>query len=647
MFVYRDEIDGLRSIAVIPVILYHAGFTKYFSGGYVGVDIFFVISGYLITSVIDQECEENRFSLIHFYERRCRRILPALFYILFLSSFFAFKYMLPGQLKEFGETLISIICLSSNVYFWWKDDGYFTEISELNPLIHTWSLAVEEQFYFIFPLLCYLFGNKRFYLILILICSAVLSLLLSQWGGNLQYMTMNQFQMFSQPRYASFYLPTGRIWELLCGAFIAFYLRNNDSAKKFSRRINELFSLAGLLLIISSVVFLDSHQIPPFPNFYTVFPVFGASLVILFAEKNTIVGYLLSIRLFRWIGLISYSAYLWHQPLFAFLRLQSISTPQLFTIIIVVSLVFPLSVFSYLFIEQPFRDKKHFSRKQIFALSSLSFAITLILAMYCIQTANARSMIVNKGDDSYLSDLKKYGNWEYVVRDFDILVRKKTFSNQTKSAGKKRIILIGDSFAQDVYNMIIEGKHLINYEIRVNFIYSRCQIYLGSEDRKKFIERQHHQTCTNANDIKYTLPLIRQANVIMLASNWYEWSAQRLPTTLKLLNLTQQQHIFVIGSKHFGKVNPALYVNRSTEYRIKQYQYPKIEIVKVNNLLEKTIDKNIFVNVMKMTCTGYNFTCPLFTRDGKLISHDGAHLTKYGAGYVGNIIFKNKPLNKL
>ncbi|CAF2989860.1 unnamed protein product [Rotaria sp. Silwood2] len=154
--------------------------------------------------------------------------------------------------------------------------------------------------------------------------------------------------------------------------------------------------------------------------------------------------------------------------------------------------------------------------------------------------------------------------------------------------------------------MIIEGKHLVNYEIRVYFIYSRCQIYLGSEDRKQSIETKHHRTCTNANDIKYALPLIRQANVIILASNWYEWSAKRLSMTLKLVNLTKQQQIFIIGLKHFWHVNPILYVNKSTEYRLKQYQYSKIEIIKVNNLLEQTIDKSIFVNVRKMICTGYN-----------------------------------------
>ena len=230
MLVYREEIDGLRAVAIIPVILYHAGFHKFFAGGYVGVDIFFVISGYLITSVIDTECDRQKFSLVNFYERRFRRIFPALFFIVFISSAFAYYWMLPEQLLEFGQTLISINLFSSNFFFWWKDDGYFSKLAELNPLVHTWSLAVEEQFYFVFPLLCYFFSEKRRQLMHILIFFTLLSFFLAQWGGNL-YRTGDeqQFHMFSQHSWASFYLPLGRVWELLFGAFASFYLRANNS----------------------------------------------------------------------------------------------------------------------------------------------------------------------------------------------------------------------------------------------------------------------------------------------------------------------------------------------------------------------------------------------------------------------------------
>ena len=228
MLTYRDEIDGLRALAVLPVIFYHAGFTTLFAGGYVGVDIFFVISGYVITSVIQYEHRSGTWSLANFYERRCRRILPVLFFILFISSGAAYFLMLPEQLEEFGQSLISIMTLCSNFFFWWKDDGYFSQLTELNPVVHTWSLAVEEQFYLVFPLLCYFFNNRKRSLIILLTGLALLSFFLAQSGGNLQWRADRRFHMFFQHPLASFYLPTGRIWELLLGALAAFYLQAND-----------------------------------------------------------------------------------------------------------------------------------------------------------------------------------------------------------------------------------------------------------------------------------------------------------------------------------------------------------------------------------------------------------------------------------
>jgi peptidoglycan/LPS O-acetylase OafA/YrhL len=229
MLIYRKEIDGLRALALLPVIFYHAGFLRLFPGGYVGVDVFFVISGYLITSLIDMELRDGTFSLLHFYERRCRRILPALYLILLTTCYFVAAEMSPSRLREFGYSLISIVTFSSNIFFWWKDDNYFSRLTEWNPVVHTWSLAVEEQFYLFFPLLCYFLGNRRHYLLMVLGCMALFSFSLAQWGGNMQRKSGAKFYMFLQHPWASFYMPLGRVWELLLGSFAAFYMKSDRS----------------------------------------------------------------------------------------------------------------------------------------------------------------------------------------------------------------------------------------------------------------------------------------------------------------------------------------------------------------------------------------------------------------------------------
>ena len=363
---YRPEIDGLRAIALIPVVLFHAGF-EWFSGGYVGVDVFFVISGYLITSIILQEKEVGNFSFTYFYERRTRRILPALFFIMLLCIPFAWILLLPHELIDFGKSLMATSLFSSNILFWLESD-YFAADAELIPLIHTWSLAIEEQFYLFFPLIMIFFwviGKRHLFWILSII--AIVSFTLTEWG----------WRHFPE---ANFYLIPSRAWELMIGALIALYLSQNKQAQG---TIGELGSILGLSLILLAVFFLDKTH--PFPSIYALSPVIGTALVILFTHRETLVYRLLSGKVLIFIGLISYSAYLWHQPLFVFSRLFLIEEPKPWLMGLLSILTLVLAYFSWRFIEAPFRDNRRFTQKQVFLfgfLGSLFFIVigaTLII----------------------------------------------------------------------------------------------------------------------------------------------------------------------------------------------------------------------------------------------------------------------------
>ncbi len=378
---YRKEIDGLRALAVMPVILFHAGF-KAFSGGFVGVSIFFVISGYLITSIILAEMQDRKFTLIGFYERRARRILPALFLVMFVTIPCAWLWLAPQDMRSFSLSLVAAPIFSSNVLFW-LTSHYFAPAAELKPLLHTWSLAVEEQYYLLFPIfIIFTWRYGRRWMILTLGVLAFASLLLAQWIID------------KRPEFTFFMLPT-RGWEILSGALLAFYLDGKNGVL-ISQSINQFISSIGLLLLFIAIFFFDRHT--PYPSFYTLIPTIGTVLIILFGNQHTLVGKLLATRIFISIGLISYSAYLWHQPLLSFARHASLEDLSNLDLIALCVATFSLAFLSWRYVEAPFRNKQKFKRKNIYLFSLLFSIIFLSIGIYGY---------LSKGDIGQLSKEQK------------------------------------------------------------------------------------------------------------------------------------------------------------------------------------------------------------------------------------------------
>jgi peptidoglycan/LPS O-acetylase OafA/YrhL len=437
---YRREIDGLRALAILPVILFHAGF-ELFSGGFVGVDVFLVISGYLITTIILAELEQEKFSIVNFYDRRARRILPALFLVMLVCIPFAWVLLTPADLNSFAKSLIAVLLFVSNIFFW-RDGGYFETAAELKPLLHTWSLAVEEQFYFLFPLLLMFLGKlgKR-WILATLIFVFLASFTLAQWGAD------------AKPD-ASFYLLPTRGWELLIGSFAAFYL-SRVNRKELSKGLSDVLGWLGVTLILFAVFAFSKAT--PFPSLYALVPTLGSVLIILFATQQTTVGKFVGNNLFVGVGLISYSAYLWHQPVLAFARHWSKGLDQLLTLLIV-TLVFLISYFSWRFIEQPFRSKARFNRKFIFTVSLLSGLILIFIGYFT-------SKIEFSSEEAMAKDLVDHGIvYSSNINERTFIKNRIKYENSKPEAiaiGSSRIMQASSLGTQlDLLNLSVSGASI-------------------------------------------------------------------------------------------------------------------------------------------------------------------------------------------
>ena len=437
---YRSEIDGLRAIAVGAVILYHAqisfsGF-KIFKGGFIGVDIFFLISGYLITSIILNEIiKTGSFSFKYFYERRVRRILPALIFVMVASFPFAWIYLVPSHLVEFSKSILYSLGFSSNFYFHYSAQQYGAESGLLKPFLHTWSLSVEEQYYILFPIvLLFTFKYFRKYLVHILILGFIISLGLAEWTSR-NYPSI------------SFYSIHTRMWELLTGSIMAYFEITLGHRSK-NKTLNLIFPTIGLILIGHSILFFNDRIFHP--SFYTLSPIIGVCLIIWFSNKDELVTKILSIKLFVGIGLVSYSLYLWHYPIFAFARIIEFSQGSLFYKLLLGIIIIILSIFSYYFVERPARNKKN-KFKVVLSLSLILIFVLIILNINIVQKDGYKDRL----PEIFQKDLSEQP-WALLKNSDGEQCHNNVKKCKFNTSSNKKIYVIGDSHMAAIISNLID-----------------------------------------------------------------------------------------------------------------------------------------------------------------------------------------------
>lgn len=615
---YRREIDGLRTLAVLPVILFHAGFSI-FSGGYVGVDVFFVISGFLITTIIVKERSEDRFSILRFYERRARRILPALFIVITVCLPLAIITMLPSQLRDFGRSIVAVSLFFSNVLFW-REGGYFSAASEEKPLLHTWSLAVEEQYYLFAPLVFMaLWKLGRLRLGIALALAAAVSLSLAEWGWR------------NQPTANFFLLPT-RAWELLSGSLLALWLGRQEQPAGVSAQAG---SLAGLAMIVGPMFLFSGGT--PFPSLWTVVPVAGTVLIILCASPSTWVGRLLGWKPLVGIGLISYSAYLWHQPLFAFARIQSLDEPPQWLMGALGGLALLLAWGTWRFVERPFRNPVKVSRGRILT-TALVGSLLLVAAGGIFDMTHGLPSRIPPEHRAWATatpaDLKEYVEGRY----------RREIENRQFPTDRPGLAIVGDSFSQDVYNMIRETGAFEGYAVSGLYIPTVCQPYRGKENIARFREARDQALCERSALEGSRLQTILSAEVVIFAFRWQPWSADRMGQTIAALGLRPDQTVIVFGIKGFES-NPRRLLSLRGGALGDAKTTPSPDYLETDRRLRTALPPRArFIDIHAIGCDRRR-ACPIFTPEGALISADGAHLTQQGSRYLGGLLFADPALS--
>lgn len=651
---YRREVDGLRAIAVLPVVLFHAGFAL-FEGGYVGVDLFFVISGYLITSLILSEISSGEFTLLRFYERRARRILPALYAVVAVSTISAWILLLPGEFEDFGRSVMGVAFFFSNVVFW-RESGYFNA-AETIPLLHTWSLAVEEQYYVFFPLSLLLATSliSRKKVALAIFALAAISMVLAEWGWR------------NEPR-ANFFLAPTRVWELMIGALIAFFPAFGLPRAGEVMRFHEIGAAAGLVLIAVAVFTIDEST--PFPSLWALIPTGGVALCIVYASPANVTGRMLSSRPLVGIGLISYSLYLWHQPLFAFARLESPDSLAWPAYALLIASSFGFAWLSWRFVEKPFRSRSFLTRKQLGVVAAAATGVVFSVGV---------AVVVLDGVPSRLGERELF-----VLENGSIALSQESCRGLTSGVqpvgcllGERSngptVALWGDSFA-DALHLALSDVLAAEGVSGARFVLHSCPSILGvkahpsrlgpahgCEAYNKAVFRSLEESSSiqtvviSSAYLSYYKAPVDGANPVMIPVEPYGNAAEFEAAMLGALSDTigtlvdQGKSVIVVG-EHAPQpgINVAELVRQARLGRETTDGPPTLpraefeaKIAPINDVLQAAVenygDRARLVLPTALFCPTGAGECA-YSRDGLLLLADGSHYSQLGARLLaGNL----------
>jgi peptidoglycan/LPS O-acetylase OafA/YrhL len=502
---YRPDIDGLRALAVLPVILFHASF--FLPGGFIGVDVFFVISGYLITQIIERELKARRFSVLVFYQRRIRRIFPALFFMFAASSLIAYLFLPPFELKEFGKSLLASSAFSSNILFY-RRSGYFAPNSEYAPLLHTWTLSVEEQFYVCWPLLLGVLSIPA-------ASKGKVPALLSVLLGSLM---LSAHWVNSKPN-AAFYLLPSRAWELALGAVLCVPFVSRILVR-IPRSVASIASLAGILLLGLTVITYDS--LTPFPGFAALLPCMGAALIIAAGEGGpSIGGWILSLRPLVWIGLISYSLYLWHWPILVFGHLianRNLDAVERGSLIV---LTFIVAGLSWRFVESPFRNAhvvRSGSRNWVIGgLGTSAVFVTVGAVLFMRDGLPARRPDVRSFEREVAAEETSLQGSPCLARGASLPGAEGCLLGALSPASRYEVVLLGDSHATHLAPAFNEIGKRIGVTTR-EITKAGCPPVPGV---RFFPPHEMRAECPDFNDAALRTVLAdKQVRVVVLAARW-------------------------------------------------------------------------------------------------------------------------------